>query len=178
MNETGTPTAYVRLGLLIDRHFPGYVDGYFGPSEIKAECEAGEKPSLQELETLAVSIQDELTSDTSLAADRREYLAAELGAMRTTLRILGGNAPEITDEVQSLYGVRPDWVDESSFIEAHQALNAVLPGSEPLSRRVLDYEEHLRVKGEVAAPIIQLMLTDLRQKTNNRFPEHRRGCCG
>lgn len=169
MHKTDAPTAYVRLGLLIDRHFPGYVDGYFGPPEIKAECEAGEKPILEELKALAKAIQDDLAADASLTADRREYLAAELGAMRTTLRILGGDVPEIADEVQSLYGVRPEWVDESSFLEAHQALNAILPGSEPLSRRVVDYEQHLRVKGEVAAPIIQRMLADLRQKTRTRF---------
>jgi hypothetical protein len=170
MNIPDTPTAYVKLGLLIDLHFPGYVDGYFGPPELKVESEAGEKPALEELEELAQAIQDGLATDASMPADRRDFLLSELGAMRTTLRILGGDIPEIAAEVQSLYGVKPEWVEERVFDEAHRALNAILPGSEPLSQRVADFRERTRVKGEVAAPIIQRLLVDLRQRTRARFP--------
>jgi hypothetical protein len=170
MNIPDAPTAYVKLGLLIDRHFPGYVDGYFGPPELKAESKAREKPGLEELDALAQAIQEGLATDASMADDRREYLASELVAMRTTLRILRGDIPEIAEEVQSLFGVKPEWVEEREFEEAHQALNAILPGSEPLTRRVVDFRERTRIKGEVAAPIIQRLLVDLRQRTHARFP--------
>ncbi len=169
MNKLDAPAAYVRLGLLINQHFPGYVDGYFGPAELRTAVEAEGKLPLEDLEALEQSTRETVTADSSMPADRREFLSAELGAMRTTLQILRGDSPEIADEVQSLYGVRPEWVDERIFNEAHHVLNAILPGSEPLSRRVMEFRERGRVPGEVAAPIIRKLADILRQKTRARF---------
>ncbi len=39
------------------------------------------------------------------------------------------------DEVESCYGVRPEWVDHDVYAEAHRRLDAVLPGSGPLAER-------------------------------------------
>ena len=30
---------YIRLGLRLDQHIPGLVDGYFGPADLKAEVD-------------------------------------------------------------------------------------------------------------------------------------------
>lgn len=176
MSGPNAPAEYVQLAFLIDRHFPGYVDAYYGPPELKIQAMTGDKPPLGALEDFAVSLGQSISTDPSLTPDRRAFLEEELRAMRTTIRILGGSAPDIVDEVQLLYGVTPAWVDESVFEEAHSALNEILPGPEPLPERVQGFRERSRVPVEVALSIIRQLVEDFRSRTLRLFglpPEER-----
>lgn len=163
------PTMYVRLGLAINRLIPGYVDAYYGPPELRVAVEAEATPSLGDLEALAQSLEETVAADRTMAPARREFLSSELRAMRTTLRILSGDPPDIVDEVHSLYGVRPQWVDEALFRDVHNALDQVLPGAEPLARRVADFRERSRVPVEVAAPVVRHLADDLRGRARRHF---------
>ncbi len=120
MSGLNAPADFVRLALMIDRHFPGYVDAYFGPQELRAEAMEGGMPPLALLQDSAVSIAKSISADPNLSHDRRAFLEEELRSMRTTLRILAGDAPAFVDEVRLLYGVTPAWVDERVFEEAHR----------------------------------------------------------
>jgi hypothetical protein len=168
MSGSNAPAEYIQLAFWIDRHFPGYVDAYFGPPELKAQAMAGKLPPLEALEELAASLERSI-SDPGLAADRRAYLEEEARAMRTTIQILGGDAPDIVDEVGSLYGVTPAWVSEGDFEQAHEALNEILPGSEPLPERVQGFRERSRVPVNVAVSIIRWLLEDFRGRTRRMF---------
>ena len=150
---------------MIDRWFPGYVDAYYGPQEVRESINAGDKPSIETLEDLAGSIQRSLLEDSALSPNRRAYLQEELRAMCTTIHILAGNPPDYINEVESLYGVTPKWVDESIFAEAHHVLNEVLPGSGSLRERVMGFKERSRVPSEVAEPIIRRLVELLRGRT-------------
>jgi hypothetical protein len=169
MSEPNTPEEYVRLAFLIDRCLPGYVDAYYGHQEIQASIKAEDEPSIATLEDLAGSLQQSLSADSSLTPDRRAYLQEELSAMRTTIRILAGNPLDIVDEVESLYGVTPKWIDEAVFAEAHYVLNEILPGSSPLCERVIGFRERSRVTVDVAAPIIRQLMEHLRGRTSTVF---------
>jgi len=164
-----TVAEYIHLALLIDRHFPGYVDAYYGPPELKSQATTGDTPPLGALEDFAVSLGQSISTDPSLTPDRRTFLEEELRAMRTTIHILGGNAPNFVDEVRLLYGVTPAWVDESIFEEAHSALNEILPGPEPLHERVQGFRERSRVPVEVAMTIIRQLIEDFRARTRRLF---------
>jgi hypothetical protein len=169
MSGPNAPAEYVQLAFLIDRHFPGYVDAYYGPPELKTQAMTGDKPPLGALEDFAVSLGQSISTDPSLTPDRRAFLEEELPAMRTSIRILGGSAPDIVDEVQLLYGVTPAWVDESVFEEAHRALNEILPGSEPLPERFQGFRERSRVPVEVGLSIIGELVEDFRGRTLRLF---------
>ena len=91
------------------------------------------------LEDFAASLAESISTDPTLTPDRRTFLEEELRAMRTTIRILAGDAPTFVDEVQLLYGVTPEWVDEAVFEEAHRSLNDILPGAHSLPERVRDF---------------------------------------
>jgi hypothetical protein len=169
MAAPNPPAEYIQLAFWIDRHFPGYVDAYYGPPELKARAMSGGLPPLAALEDLAESFGRSISSDSSLSPDRRAYLEEELRAMRTTIQILGGNIPDIIDEVRSLYGVTPAWVDEHIFDQAHGALNDILPGPEPLSERVQGFRERSRVPVETAVTIIRRLLEDFRSRTVRLF---------
>lgn len=169
MSKPSASEEYVRLALMIDRWFPGYVDAYYGPREVRASINAGDKPSIETLEDLAGSIQRSISDDSVLSPNRRDYLKEELRAMRTTIRILAGDPPDFVEEVESLYGVTPKWVDERIFAEAHHALNEVLPGSGSLRERVIGFKERSRVTAEVAEPIIRRLMEQLRGRTAALF---------
>lgn len=169
MSGLDAPSAYIQLAFMIERHFPGYVDSYFGPPELKAQSLDGDEPSFSALEDLAAFIGHSLSADPNLPPDRRTFLEAELRAMRTTIQILAGNVPNIVDEVRQLYGVTPEWVDESTFKAAHTALSGVLPGAGPLSVRVQAFRERSQVSGEVAVPIIRQVLEDFRGRAQRLF---------
>jgi hypothetical protein len=169
MSEPSAPNEYVRLALLIDRWLPGYVDAYYGSQEVQAATKTGDKPSIDTLEDLAHILEQTLSVDSSLSPERRAYLQEQLRAMRTTIAVLAGNPLDIVDEVERLYGVTPKWIDESVFVEAHHALNELLPGSSPLRERVIGFRERSRVTAEVAAPIIRHLMEDLRGRTSTVF---------
>lgn len=160
---------FVRLGLCIGQHFPGYVDSYYGPDDIAQAIQGEGKASLTDLEALADRLAKEVAADPSLQPARREYLLGEIAAMHATLRILQGESPSFIEEVHRLYGVTPAWVDESNFAEAHNALAAILPGSDPLSERVPAFREKLRIPAQVAAPIIKRLGAEFRERVRARF---------
>jgi hypothetical protein len=169
MSGTDTPADYIRLAFMIEQHFPGTVDAYFGPPELQAQAEAGDSLPLEALEDFALSLGESIANDPNLSPDRRAYLEEEWRAMQTTIQILQGKAPSIVDEVRLLYGVTPAWVDERVFEEAHYTLNQTLPGAGPLRERLLGFRERSRIPIETALTIIRRLLADFRNRTQRRF---------
>jgi hypothetical protein len=98
VDEIGT--AFVRLGLSIGRHVPGYVDSYYGPDAIAQAVEAEGEVPLPRLEALADRLAAEVAADPAIEPARREYLLGEIAAMHTTLRLLQGDSPGIIEEVR------------------------------------------------------------------------------
>jgi len=169
MPEPKAPTEYIQLAFMIDSHFPGYVDAYYGPSELQTQNTTDDPPSLELLAEAAVSLGQSIATDPNLTPERRTFLEAEWRAMHTTIQILKGNTPNIVDEVRLLYGVTPDWVDEHHFEDAHHALNEILPGSEPLAKRVQAFRERSRVPVAAAASIIHSLIEDFRGRARHLF---------
>jgi len=129
MSKWKNAKAFVELALSIDKHLPGYVDAYFGPEEIREAVDVEGKAQLDELSSTLDQILESTHQDERLTEERREYLSAELRAMRTTLSILNGEEIGIVEETQGLYGLTPTWTEENVFEEAHQDLEYLLPGS-------------------------------------------------
>jgi hypothetical protein len=154
---------------MIDSHSPGYVDAYFGPPELNVQNTTDDPPPLELLDELAASLGQSITTDPDLTPERRTFLEAEWQAMHTTIQILKGNAPNIVDEVRLLYGVTPDWVDERFFEDAHHTLNEILPGSEPLAKRVQAFRERSRVPVAAAASIIHPLMENFRGRARHLF---------
>ncbi len=169
MSGPNAPAEYIQLAFMIDHRVPGYVDAYFGPPGLKTHAATGDEPPLEALEDFAAALAESISTDPGLTPDRRTFLQEELRAMRTTIRILGGDAPDFVDEVQLLYGVTPEWVDESVFNEAHRALNDILPGPEPLPERVQAFRERSRVPVDLAVSIIRQLVEEFRGRTLRLF---------
>jgi hypothetical protein len=107
MSAQDLGAGFIRLGLSIDQHFPGYVDAYFGPDTIAQSVRDEGKVPLTALEALADQLARSVAGDASLGFPRQEYLLGEIAAVRTTIGVLQGVVPGIHDEVRLLYGVTP-----------------------------------------------------------------------
>lgn len=157
--------SFVELAFAIDKLLPGYVDAYFGPPELRKSVDAKEKPQLQELSSTLDRIIDTTYQEATLPERRREYLTAELKAMQTTMKIIKGEKISIIEETQGLYGLTPNWTDESVFENAHRELDSLLPGSGSIAERMEDFRNKTIIPGEKLETIVINLAADFQSKT-------------
>ena len=154
--------SYLRLVLEIDKHIDGYIDAYYGPEELKAAVQAGgrREPAalIEDLAHLQATIP---TADPA----RHAYLAATLRALDCTLRMLNGEAFAYLEEVNRLYDITPNRVDEAHLTAAHRELDTLLPGSGSLNDRIEAYRRHYYLQREQILPLLELARAETRQRT-------------
>src|SRR5215208_345069 len=80
---------YLSLSFAIDRRFPGFIDAYFGPPEIKdaalAEPDSDPAVLLARAHELLAAV-----AASDLVESRKDFLTAQVGAMVTICRKLAG----------------------------------------------------------------------------------------
>ncbi|MCI0648600.1 MAG: hypothetical protein L0346_27420 [Chloroflexi bacterium] len=152
---------YLRLTLEIHKHIDGYIDAYIGPPELKAEVEAGQKKAPAALLDDLARLQEMVPAGDPA---HHAFLVATLRAIECTLRLLNGEQFEYLDEVNRLFDIRPELVDETHFTQAHQELDTLLPGDTPLPERI----EARRQQYEVATGRLLSLLEMARDETRRR----------
>ena len=160
---------YIRLGLALGRHVDGFVDAYYGPSELQAEVEAQPPQPPATLAAQARRLLAALDTDGELDAHRRAWLAAQVRGLHTSARKLAGEQIAYLDEIETSYGVRPSRPHEDEFAEAHRRLEAVLPGSGPLADRYNAWREAQVVAPEKLDAAIHSLAEDFRSRTKDAF---------
>lgn len=165
-----TVERYLEVGLRLGRHLDGLVDAYFGPASLKARVEA---EPLRELPALVADVRSLVASldagDGDLHATRRRWLRAQAAGLHTAARQLAGEAVAFLDEVESCYGVRPSFVDHDVLAEAHERLDATLPGSGPLAERYDTWRtSHLMTADQLTAAV-HTLAEAFRERTQAAF---------
>jgi hypothetical protein len=160
MDEFGT--AYIKLAHEINKYIDGYVDSYYGPKAIIEEVITAEKKSTQVLLDDHKKLQELLPSEDK---QRWRYLNATLNAMDCTLRKLNGQEYEYITEVESLYGISPELVEESELNQAHRVLDSVLPGNAPLPDRIKKWRNDYALSPNNITRTSKLILNKVRQLT-------------
>ncbi len=161
---------YVKLGLALEVHLPGYVDAYYGPA---AWREAVESASAQPVAGLARGADDlsaAIAADARMDAQRRDFLARQVRAMQTSLRGLQGERLGLIEETEGLYDVTPSWTDEAIFEDAHRALDDLLPAGGSLAERMAARRQALEISVEQVKPLLTEISDELRRRTRARFP--------
>ena len=104
---------FVLLSLTIGEKEEGYIDAYYGPADLKAKAEAD--AAGQDLDALArrtaelrKKLEATSTGDDPLEARRARFLAAQLTAAATRLRMLKGEKLSFDEEAKGLFGVTPE----------------------------------------------------------------------
>ena len=151
---------YVELCLRLARHDEELVDFYFGPREIadRVESEAPREPA--RLADDARSLSEETDS---------AYLKAQLRGLEIVARKLAGEETPYVDEVKGCYGARPELVPETTFEEAHQALDELLPPGGTLAERYRRWDDGDPVPPDKLEAVLRTLGERLREKTRELF---------
>jgi hypothetical protein len=161
---------YVRLALALDQHMPGYVDAYFGPPEWQAQAKTDGPRPLPELAQKASGLAAAIANANTLDGQRKDFLARYVSAMQTSLRLLQGERMALVEEVEALYDVRPTWIDEALFEEAHRVLDELLPSGDTLRERMALRKQALEVSVEQVKQVLPLIHQQFRHLSRARFP--------
>jgi hypothetical protein len=155
---------YLALAFAIERLFPGFVDAYFGPPEIKDAARAGPDPDPPSLLTRARDLAAAVAA-ADLLDSRKDFLAAQVGAMVTICRKLCGEPIDYRDEVRALFDVEPAFTPETAFDTAIAELNEVLPGEGDVRERMIAWRGRYVVDIETARRLIDLIAAETRRRT-------------
>ncbi len=155
---------YVRLAWRIERHAEGFVDGYYGPEELKAQS-ADEAPReipalLDDVARLNGLLEAAVMDDT-----RRDYLTRQVRAVHTVLRRLGGEELSLQEEAQGCFDSIPQRVPESEFEAGLHELDALLPGHGDLPERQRQWNRQFELPQERARPVLETALAEVRRRS-------------
>jgi hypothetical protein len=154
--------AYLTLALEINKHVDGYIDGYIGPAELKAEVDSSKKKPARALLDDLSALRDKLPSGDPA---REAYLKAVLRAIECTLRIQNGEELDYLDEVNHLYDISLQKVDESLFTTAHQELDTLLPGEGTVEERLNAWRKRYELRPDQLMPMLDLVRAETRKRT-------------
>ena len=170
MNPDSISEEYLRLALAIDQHMPGYIDAYFGPPDWKEQVQRGGPHPLKELSRRADELAGAIAADGAMDSQRKDYLARQVRAMQTSLRLLAGEKMPLADEVELLYDIRPAWVDETVFEQAQRQLDELLPPGGTLQERMAARDKAMEISTGKARELLPVIHARLRDETRRRFP--------
>lgn len=157
---------YLLLGLRLGRHVDGFVDAYYGPSELRERVEAEEPVPPGELAREAVAVErclDELGN-----GRRAGWLAAQLDGLAATAERLDGARLGFVEEVRRCYGVAPWPPSEDELNDAHRRLDELLPGAGPVAERYRAWREDA-VPVEALLAAVELLREEVRGRTDALF---------
>jgi hypothetical protein len=131
---------YLLLGLRLDQHQPGIVDGYFGPADLKAQVDTEQLRAPVALADDASALLGRLPAEVDVP-DRRDWLTHQLVALRTQAEVLAGASLPYLEHVIRLFAWTPVRREESLFERAAAELDDLLPGPGPIAQRLEAWDE-------------------------------------
>ena len=161
---------YVKLELAIGTQEEGYIDAYYGPPEWQAEAAAkpGTKAELlARTQALRAAILAVKPAD-ALERRRAAWLAAQLTAAGTRLRMMMGEKFSFVDEAEGLFGVRPDPQPLESFDPILDEIDALVPeldGGGDLAARVDAFQQHYVIAPDRLKPVFDQAIAACRART-------------
>jgi hypothetical protein len=131
---------YLLLVLRLDQHFPGLVDGYFGPADLKAQVDMEQLRPAARLAEDAAALAHRLADGVD-GADRRAWLAANLRSLETQARALAGERLPYVEYVARCFDLAPVRRPEARFEAAAADLDAILPGRGTVADRLVAFDD-------------------------------------
>ena len=161
---------YVQLSLTIGEKEEGYIDAYYGPPEIKKAAVAeAPKLTLPQLiartDALAARVAELGENASGLDARRARFLAAQLTAARTRLRMMAGEKLSFEEEAFGLFGVRPVLKPLASFDPVLAKIETLVPGDGPLSDRVDAFGNRFTIPATKLKPVFDAAIAECKRRT-------------
>ncbi len=157
-------TEYLRIAFGIERHFPGFIDAYVGPAELKAEGEMELQPALADLHRRVRALHEQLP-DQGYSATRQEYLDKQIIAIDMVLRKLQGESVPYREEVAACFDIEIAMEPEATFEVAIAELEEIVPGRGPLFERMNAWRDQYIIDNATARSGFELLLDETRKRT-------------
>lgn len=159
---------YLLLGLRLEQHIPGLVDGFYGPAELKARTDIEELRAPSRLVEDADRLLERIAAEVS-EPDRRDWLTAQVAALRVHADGLAGHRLPYLEHVERCFAWAPLRRDEAIFDEAAAAIDALLPGPEPLADRVAAWDARFVVPPDRQADVLAWLVARFRARAATLF---------
>ncbi|HEX8526914.1 hypothetical protein [Allosphingosinicella sp.] len=172
---------YVKLQLAIGEKEEGYIDAYYGPPEWQAEARASAaSKSLEDLaiETAALEAAaivetigfDQNSAEGRLQVRRARFLAAQLHAAQTRLRMMRGERLSFADEAQGLFGVTPDIRPLSEYDAVLARIDRLVPAGGTLAERVEAFQSRFTIPLDRLDAVMRAAIAECRRRTVEHIP--------
>ena len=158
------PERYLLLGLRLGRHIEGLVDGYFGPAELQQTVAVEDLVAPDALRAEATELLSELENSVD-DAQRRRWLGAQLQGLECVAEMIAGTRVPWQEAVHRCYGIDVQPTPEDRFAEAHERLDAALPGSGELAERLERWKASQDVPADRLLPAVDALVEVLRDRT-------------
>jgi hypothetical protein len=152
---------YILLGLRLEQHVPGLVDGYFGPAALKAQADMEQHRSPELLRDDAAALRARLPSEVA-EPDRRAWLDVQLIALETQAAALAGEALPYLDHVSRCFDHTPAWIPDERFEAAAARIDELLPGDGALEDRLATWDAGLEVPIDRLPTVLDWLVGRLR----------------
>ncbi|MEA2631124.1 MAG: hypothetical protein QOE66_1343 [Chloroflexota bacterium] len=135
---------YILLGLRLDHHIPGLLDGYFGPADLKAQVDTEQLRMPARLRDDATALRGRVANEVT-APDRRAWLEAQLVALETQAAALAGEVLPYLEHVARCFAAAPRRAADAVFDAAAMRIEALLPGDASLADRLEAWDARFEV---------------------------------
>lgn len=157
---------YVRTSLKLAQHDPSLVEDWRGPEVWRPgprQPVAQLLEEINELERQLAIARADISSGQDYA--RGQYLAAQVKALRFAAERQLGRAASIDDQARDEFSVTFPPLDQAAIARAHDALNRLIPGNQPLAARIDGLRRSTIVPTENRGLVIGRALDACRQAT-------------
>lgn len=167
---------YVLLQLTIGEKEDGYIDAYYGAPAVQDQAKA-EAPQLSlpmlEARTVALRVRakqfaDDGVEGVSMDERRARFLAAQLTAARTRLRMMRGEKLGFVEEAQGLFGVTPELPPLESFDPVVAQIEALVPGEPtdgPLWQRLEAFNNRFNIPADRLPAVFDAAIAECKRRT-------------
>ncbi|MHA2180709.1 MAG: hypothetical protein ACXAAH_04715 [Promethearchaeota archaeon] len=162
--------SYLKLGLRIDKHINGYVEHYYGPSELKNTIEREGKKSPKNLLQDCENLKDEL-KDQGFEVKRRKFLEKNLDAIQTILKKLNGEKIPYLELVEKLFDFKPKLYKDKFFYDLSLKAEKLYKGKGDLSNRIREYSKRRKIPPNIIRKQFRKALGFARKQTIRIFPD-------
>lgn len=159
---------YLLLALRLDQRISGFVDGYFGPADLKAQVDMEQLASPARLRDDARVLRERVATEVK-EPDRRAWLAAQLRAIETQAATLAGEALPYEEHLRRCFDRAPVRRDEAVFEAAAAELDRLLPGTEEVAVRLAAWDDRFVIAPERLPAVVDWLVGIFRARAAALF---------
>ena len=159
---------YLFLDLSMGLHDEAHVDAYFGPEAFR-DAAASEAMSLDDIRLAAGDLRDRLAAidagEDAMLALRVDGLIGRLAALDARIAINKGEFLDFDAESLALFGSQAPDHDAAHFQAILDEIDALLPGDDPLSKRVEAFNDQFAIPLDKLPAVFEAAMAECRRRT-------------